>query len=386
MLVGQSLGGLIVLQVLGEQAVPGVTDLATVDSHLVVPLPVIRTCIDSGFRRRRCGRPAPAGPYLASPESGDTPVADPCRLAPRYPLQSERSLLDNVALAHHLCVPGAGCVRRPATKDAVERSARTSRSPRTGTSRRVTGGERQLGVRDRRGPAAQLSRWWESPCASTSSVVGVGAPISQHARPSMPPSSMTRIRSASTIVLSRWAMTMVVQPARPGCGTPPLGHGVEGAGRLVQQEDARLLGQRAGQGNALALATRERGAAVGQRRPVAHRHGRDVVVDVGQLRRALDRLERQVRLGQRDVLADRRSEQVGAGSRCRSGGAPNGPPAGPDRRRRKTTRTGFRLRTDPAAGGRRSTCPSRSGRRWPPPRPAGSPGDTSHTTSGASGL
>ncbi|HLZ29992.1 MAG TPA: alpha/beta hydrolase [Chloroflexota bacterium] len=48
--VGHSLGGLIALQALGDQAVPGVTDLVTVDSPLGgVPLPLLRICIDSGF-------------------------------------------------------------------------------------------------------------------------------------------------------------------------------------------------------------------------------------------------------------------------------------------------------------------------------------------------
>lgn len=49
-IVGHSLGGLIALQALGEQSVPAVSDLVTVDSPLGgVPLPLIRTCIDSGF-------------------------------------------------------------------------------------------------------------------------------------------------------------------------------------------------------------------------------------------------------------------------------------------------------------------------------------------------
>jgi pimeloyl-ACP methyl ester carboxylesterase len=48
--VGHSLGGLIALQALGEQSEPAVSDLITVDSPLGgVPLPLIRTCIDSGF-------------------------------------------------------------------------------------------------------------------------------------------------------------------------------------------------------------------------------------------------------------------------------------------------------------------------------------------------
>jgi pimeloyl-ACP methyl ester carboxylesterase len=49
-IVGHSLGGLVALQALGDQSVPGVSDVVTVDSPLGgVPLPLIRTCIDSGF-------------------------------------------------------------------------------------------------------------------------------------------------------------------------------------------------------------------------------------------------------------------------------------------------------------------------------------------------
>jgi pimeloyl-ACP methyl ester carboxylesterase len=49
-IVGHSLGGLIALEALGDQTVPGVSDLVTVDSPLGgVPLPIIRACIDSGF-------------------------------------------------------------------------------------------------------------------------------------------------------------------------------------------------------------------------------------------------------------------------------------------------------------------------------------------------
>jgi len=48
--VGHSLGGLVALQALGEQAVPGVTDVVTVDSPLGgVPVALLSTCIDTGF-------------------------------------------------------------------------------------------------------------------------------------------------------------------------------------------------------------------------------------------------------------------------------------------------------------------------------------------------
>ena len=90
----------------------------------------------------------------------------------------------------------------------------------------------------------------------------------------------------------------------------PLGDGVEGAGRLVQQQDARLLRQRARQGDPLALAARERRAAVGQRRGVAHRHAAMSAWMHASRAACSTIVERQRRVGQRDVLADRRAEQV----------------------------------------------------------------------------
>jgi hypothetical protein len=90
----------------------------------------------------------------------------------------------------------------------------------------------------------------------------------------------------------------------------PLSERVERAGRLIEEEDPRLVHDGAGQGDALALAAGLRRARVGEGGLVAHRHGGDIVVDARQACRALDGLRRQPRIGERDVFPDRRSEQI----------------------------------------------------------------------------
>ena len=70
---------------------------------------------------------------------------------------------------------------------------------------------------------------------------------------------MVMMRSAMRTVESRWAMMNTVRP----CGDlrhvlldDPLAFVVERAGRLVEDQDARIGDQRAGDGDALALAAR----------------------------------------------------------------------------------------------------------------------------------
>src|SRR5262249_21605245 len=60
---------------------------------------------------------------------------------------------------------------------------------------------------------------------------------------------------------------------------------------------------------ALARAARQRRAAVEQQGLVAHRHGHDVVVDRGQAPSLGDRLQRQRRVGDGDVLANAVGEE-----------------------------------------------------------------------------
>ncbi len=83
-------------------------------------------------------------------------------------------------------------------------------------------------------------------------------------------------------------MTIVVRPARrrpQRAEDRLLRDRVERRGRLVEHQDARVLEQRPGDAEALALAARERAAGLGQRRVVAVRQAGDEVVDVRGLGR-----------------------------------------------------------------------------------------------------
>ena len=76
------------------------------------------------------------------------------------------------------------------------------------------------------------------------------------------------------MVASRWAMTSVVRPCisvSERALHQRLAFGVEGRGRLVEKEDRRVLEQRPGDGEALALAAGQRHAALANQRVVALR-------------------------------------------------------------------------------------------------------------------
>ena len=69
-----------------------------------------------------------------------------------------------------------------------------------------------------------------------------------------------------------------------------LRHGVDARRRLVEDEDGRVLEQRAGDGDALLLAAGEAVAALADDGVVAVGQARDEVVDVGGARRRFDLL------------------------------------------------------------------------------------------------
>ena len=86
---------------------------------------------------------------------------------------------------------------------------------------------------------------------------------------------------------------------------PRLGGGVQRAGRLVQDQDRRVLQQRAGDRQALALAAGQRRAALADHRVVALRLAHDEVVRFGHAAGLF-----QLRLGRvgpadQQVVADR---------------------------------------------------------------------------------
>src|ERR1051326_3564538 len=84
---------------------------------------------------------------------------------------------------------------------------------------------------------------------------------------------------------------------------------VERAGRLVEDENARIGDERARDGDALALAARERGAALADDGVVALGELEDEIMRAGEPRRRDHALERHARIGERDVLAHRAVEQ-----------------------------------------------------------------------------
>src|SRR6185437_6632504 len=90
-----------------------------------------------------------------------------------------------------------------------------------------------------------------------------------------------------------------------------LGLGVERRGRLVADEDARLLEDDAGDGDALLLAAGELEAALADRRLVAVRQGGDEIADAGEARRLLDLVRRGARLAVGDVVEDAVVEKHG---------------------------------------------------------------------------
>ena len=86
--------------------------------------------------------------------------------------------------------------------------------------------------------------------------------------------STTRMRSAWMMVESRWAMTSVVRPLRRFRERflhVALGFRIERGGRFVEQDDRRVLDQRARDGDALALAAGQLHAVLADRRVVAAR-------------------------------------------------------------------------------------------------------------------
>ena len=116
------------------------------------------------------------------------------------------------------------------------------------------------------------------------------------------PRSMTQIRSAPITVERRCAMTIVVRPRirlRSAACTCRLGFGVERRGRLVEQQDRRVLQHRARDRDALPLPAREPHAVLADQRVVALRQFADEAVGGGGSRGGLDLGVRARRTGHR---------------------------------------------------------------------------------------
>ena len=90
-----------------------------------------------------------------------------------------------------------------------------------------------------------------------------------------------------------------------------LGFGIERRGRLVEQDDRRILDQRARDGDALALPAGELQAVLADRGIVAIREVRDEIVRVRRLGGGDDLRLAGAEFSERDVVADATAEQVG---------------------------------------------------------------------------
>src|SRR5690606_33400096 len=84
---------------------------------------------------------------------------------------------------------------------------------------------------------------------------------------------------------------------------------IERGGRLVEQDDRRILYQRAGDGDALAFATRELRATFAHGRIVALGEARNELVGVRGLGGGHNLVFRRAGFAERDVVADRAVEQ-----------------------------------------------------------------------------
>src|SRR5580704_10403088 len=89
-----------------------------------------------------------------------------------------------------------------------------------------------------------------------------------------------------------------------------LGFRIKRGGRLVQQDDGRVLDQRAGDGYPLALAAGKLQTVFADRGIVTVRGAFDEVVSVGRLRRGDDFAFAGAELAKRDVVADRAAEKM----------------------------------------------------------------------------
>ena len=85
---------------------------------------------------------------------------------------------------------------------------------------------------------------------------------------------------------------------------------VQVAGRLIEQQDLRLLIKRPCQQHSLFLPSREHRAHVSNESVITHRHREDVVMDRSQLGASFDARHVGGRVEERDVVGDRPGEQL----------------------------------------------------------------------------
>ena len=190
--------------------------------------------------------------------------------------------------------------------------------------------------------------------------LGVRAGLDDLARP-----PCTTMRSARCTVASRCAMTSVVR-SRIADFERGLHHalalGIERAGRLVEQQQRRVLQDRAGDRDALALAARQAHAALAEEGAVALGQRADEVVREGGRARPRPPRRRSRRAGRSGCSPSRRPRRSRCpAARCRCARAARERDARAPARRRPRRRP-TRRRRSAAAAGTPCSCRRRSGR------------------------
>ena len=181
------------------------------------------------------------------------------------------------------------------------------------------------------------------------------------------PRSSTRMASASISVDSRCETMMTVRPSpmrRRFCADDRLAVRIERARRLVEDEQARIGDERAGDREALLLAAREVRGVLLEHRVEAARQTLDELLGAGRLR-AASTTSSKVALGLRrgDVLAHRAAEQEAVLQHDADGAGADASGRSRGCRSRRCARALAGSRRGPASAASPSSCPSRCGRR-----------------------
>ena len=127
------------------------------------------------------------------------------------------------------------------------------------------------------------------------------------------PEAMASVRSVAAATLARWDTHEGRAPGheRRQCRQHvALGLDIEVRRRLVEDQDRGVLDDRPRDRQALTLAAAQQQAVLADPRRVAVGQRRDGLVDASLAAGGLDRLVGHLRVGEREVVADRRVEQV----------------------------------------------------------------------------
>ncbi len=203
-------------------------------------------------------------------------------------------------------------------------------------------------------------------CTSRATGRDQGAPLDAALSPTTTPSRSSITRSATSSMAGSCVATMAVTPSLAHQAPQQTHDSVAGlrvqlAGRLIGQQQRRLVGQRAGDGDPLLLATRQ--LVRPMVRPIRQPHQAQQLGDplLAQLRLRRDQAQRHL-----DVLGGGQDGQQPEGLEDEADAlAPEAPPAPPPTARTRSGRRPSRCRRWVAPGRRSATaassCPIRSG-------------------------